>query len=389
MHEQPQAYDDGYWAFAADALLQRLDAVAHEAAGVRQGQDIEFVHRMRVASRRLRSAIAIFDDCLSSGGFSGFKKPIRRITRELGAARDIDVQLEALESFLKHDPDPAHQPGIERLMLRLHQQREKLQVRVVEAIGRLEASTVWQEMQRPLRELAVRANLRGVRRESRALRHSATRAINLELEGLLGFEPYIEQPDRVDELHQMRIAAKKLRYCIEIFAPLFTGAGALDEFLSAAKEIQKVLGAIHDCDVWGQMLPVFLEDERQRTFEYFGHTRHFARLASGIDFMRAEKTRERAEHYEEFLTYWKELRARGVWEKLHRVLNHPHSAGLHDHGAAKADAPAHAAGSGPAAIEIPARLPDALIAARHTSHAGVAATGNGGSAESSAELGGT
>src|SRR5579862_645018 len=134
MHEQPQAYDDGYWAFAADALLQRLDAVAQESIGVRQGQDIEYVHRMRVASRRLRSAISIFEACLASGGFSGFKKPIRRITRELGAARDIDVQLEALGEFTEQDPEPAHRPGIERLMLRLRQQREKMQSRVVEAI---------------------------------------------------------------------------------------------------------------------------------------------------------------------------------------------------------------------------------------------------------------
>ena len=105
-----------------------------------------------------------------------------------------------------------------------------------------------------------------------------------ELEGLLSHEPYIEQPERSEELHQMRIAAKKLRYSIEIFAPLFDGA--LDEQLATAKEVQKILGEIHDCDVWITTLPDFIDEERERTEEYFGHTRQFGRIAAGLEFFR-------------------------------------------------------------------------------------------------------
>ena len=324
---EEHTYDDGYWAFAADALLQRLDAVAQETAGVRLGQDIEYVHRMRVASRRLRSALTIFEPCLEAGGLHGFQKPIRRVTKELGAARDIDVQLEALTDFINSDPDKSHRPGIERLMLRLQQQRNKMQLRVVAEIDRLLASPVWQDMQRPLRELTVRANLRGTRRESKALRHSAARSVTQELEGLLAHEPYIEQPERSEELHQMRIAAKKLRYSLEIFAPLYSGA--LNEPLATAKEVQKILGDIHDCDVWIGSLPLFVEEERQRTEDYFGHCRQFGRIASGLDYFRAEKIRERQKHYEKFVNYWREVKALGVWEKLHHALTHAHATAAH------------------------------------------------------------
>jgi CHAD domain-containing protein len=318
-----QQFDDGYWAFAADALLQRLDAMGLETDGVRKGEDIEFVHRMRVASRRLRSAIAIFDACLISGGLQGFKKPIRRVTRELGAARDIDVQLEALVEFMKSDLDPAHLPGLERLELRLRQQRQQLQDRVVAAIDRLQGSVVWVDMQRPLREIGVRAQLRGIKPDSNQLRGCAVAAIALELEGLLSHETYIEQPSKVEELHQMRIAAKKLRYTIEVFAPLFDKT--LNEGLAAAKEAQKILGEIHDCDVWIQMLPVFHDQERERTQAYFGHLRHFNRMAAGIEHMCQEKVRERAGHYEEFVAFWRETRAHSTWEKFHKTLYLPRS----------------------------------------------------------------
>jgi CHAD domain-containing protein len=52
---------EGYCPFIADALLERMKAMAGEIAGVRDpGDDIEHVHRMRVASRRVRSALSMF-----------------------------------------------------------------------------------------------------------------------------------------------------------------------------------------------------------------------------------------------------------------------------------------------------------------------------------------
>jgi len=56
--------DESFCLFGAEAVLKRLEALEQEINGVCKADDIECVHRMRVASRRLRSTFAIFEECL-------------------------------------------------------------------------------------------------------------------------------------------------------------------------------------------------------------------------------------------------------------------------------------------------------------------------------------
>ena len=73
------------------------------------------------------------------------------------------------------------------------------------------------------------------------------------LDEMLNFEPFIDKVDRVFELHQMRIAAKRLRYCMEIFQAVITNYTAYGKEFSKATEqikaLQEHLGEIHDADV--------------------------------------------------------------------------------------------------------------------------------------------
>ncbi|HET7776039.1 MAG TPA: CHAD domain-containing protein, partial [Azospira sp.] len=56
--------DDGVCVFGALLLHRYLDALIQEVDGVRTAEDIECIHRMRVATRRLRAALPLFSDCL-------------------------------------------------------------------------------------------------------------------------------------------------------------------------------------------------------------------------------------------------------------------------------------------------------------------------------------
>lgn len=314
------ASNASYDLFGADALLKRLQALMQEVEGVRKAEDIEFIHRMRVASRRLRTALSLFQDSLPPREFDAWRKQIRRVTRALGAARDTDVQLLFLQTFLDglSAEEKAYRPGIERLLLRWRQRRACLQADVTRALDRLEASRTAERMGQLLRERLVEARMQQVSVTAPSVYLRAYRAISLRLEELLAFDAYVYRPDCMAELHAMRIAAKRLRYTLEVFAPLYPDG--LKEPLRIVRAIQEMVGDIHDCDVWVAGLPQFLQEERARTIEYFGHARSFGRLARGILYLQQNRQQQRSRRYQEFVELWQKALKEGVWDNLRQTI---------------------------------------------------------------------
>lgn len=68
--------------------------------GAKEGTDIEFVHDMRVTSRRLRAAMDNFADCFPKVPFKKHYKKVKAITRTMGAVRDLDVLIVRFENEL-------------------------------------------------------------------------------------------------------------------------------------------------------------------------------------------------------------------------------------------------------------------------------------------------
>jgi CHAD domain-containing protein len=79
------------------------------------------------------------------------------------------------------------------------------------------------------------------------LRENAERIIEVRADEVRSFSPAVLDPLNVEALHDMRIAAKRLRYVLELTAPVF-GEGAASA-AKRAKKLQDLLGEIHDCDV--------------------------------------------------------------------------------------------------------------------------------------------
>ncbi len=91
-----------------------------------------------------------------------------------------------------------------------------------------------------------------------ALADNAERIVRTRLAELCDFMPAAADPLEVEALHDMRIAAKRLRYVLEITAPCF-GPYA-EAAIRHTKELQDLLGEIHDCDVGRPDVEAFREE---------------------------------------------------------------------------------------------------------------------------------
>jgi CHAD domain-containing protein len=311
--------DENTRLFGTNLLRKHLLALQQEIDGVRLAQDIEYIHRMRVASRRLRSALPLFSGYFPPKKVRFWQKEIRGITQALGNARDTDVQIDLLNKILAEVDQERLRAGIRRLHLRLSQQRSKLQLKVVRSLEEMTVSGMIVEMSDYLRPdpLLSDESLTFTSPLYRLARFSIQKC----LDEFLSYEKIVLFPDRVSELHAMRIAAKKLRYVMETFAPLYPEG--LKPFLIAVRKAQETLGNIHDCDVWAQILPSFIENERKRIFKFYGTENPFNWLVPGFTFFQNNRAVERQSQYDDFLQNWQNWRDVALWDNLHEVLNLP------------------------------------------------------------------
>jgi CHAD domain-containing protein len=119
----------------------------------------------------------------------------------------------------------------------------------------------------------------------------------------------------------MRIAAKGLRYTLEIFAPLYPGELAV--YLQVVKSGQELLGDLHDCDVWTTLLPRFIEQERDRVLTFYGHMNPFHPLVPGLAFFQENRAQQRGQKFREFRTAWEQWQANDPWSELHKAVMIP------------------------------------------------------------------
>jgi CHAD domain-containing protein len=227
-----------------------LETRFEEMYGFRQAaldwSDPEGVHSMRVASRRLRSALRDFMPFLRQRGLTSVLKQTKSIAAALGEVRDQDVALMALEKIEKQ-ASPEVSSALKQLIderkeLR-EESREKLNsVLVVNRMNdarsdfmtRIEAAT------------AVRKT-RGQAEQLTFLKMSAAVIVD-RLKELEELSDSLYKPFDIEPLHDMRIAAKRLRYAMELFSQSCNRS--LQTFAKNAARLQTALGEVHDCDIW-------------------------------------------------------------------------------------------------------------------------------------------
>jgi CHAD domain-containing protein len=230
----------------------------HEA-GAKLGQDVEDLHDMRVATRRMRAALQVFGDYLDKKAWAPFDKGLRRTGRILGEVRDLDVFWEKTQRYLDNLPPErrsdlaplqavwktAYDQAHERLLSYLDSDRylnfkesfsEFLKTHVVDApLGLNDAPVL----------------------KPRRLRHIAPVILYQGLANMSAFEEWMTGPNvPLTRLHQLRIASKGLRYSLEFLEEVL-GPEA-KELIKEMKRLQDHLGDLQDAVVASNLLRDFL-----------------------------------------------------------------------------------------------------------------------------------
>ena len=165
------------------------------------------------------------------------------------------------------------------------------------------------------------------------LLENAARIVRVRLDEMRSFAPAALDPERSTEQHDLRIAAKRLRYVLE--ATGFCFGSAADAARRRARDVQDVLGDLHDCDV---MLPrVTAHVERLRT-EDAATVRERAGGARDLDVSLAARAPHRTSYrglevlavhvearrgllFNRFVELWGELESNGTWERLEQAID--------------------------------------------------------------------
>ncbi len=250
-------------------ILTRWREMMSYRDGTLLGEDIEELHSMRVSSRRLRAAMDAFEGAFPRKTFRPLLRQVKEITDVLGDARDLDVAIERLSRSrhrharrrapghrgpgraLPRPTAPPRAPRSRRLFARLDNERFE------ERLARYMAKHTGIRLQR-LEPTAARgltvAKPRPVKGldPDRRIRPNARQVLAVRIDEVYSFDGLVADPANVKELHDLRIACKRLRYLLEIFAIAF--AEDLEPFIDEVKGLQDLLGDIHDCDVQIPML---------------------------------------------------------------------------------------------------------------------------------------
>jgi CHAD domain-containing protein len=276
--------------------------------GTRLGLDAEYLHDMRVASRRIRAALRLFNKALPPRRCRSFTADFKWVGRSLGAVRDLDVYLLYLEGELEKVCAPLAGAAAPYLAY-LQQCREKARAAMLRMLSSKRYAALverfgrWLEMGPPRQPSAPEA--------TRPVAARARKLVRKRLRRVLKDGRALGRGSPDAELHSFRIRCKRLRYACEFFADLY-GTTA-ETFAARVKSLQDILGAHQDAVVARERLAAYASGLDGSA----GADRHqheaMNRLAE-INRKRASRTRAR------FVKAWRRFDRKHVRRPLKRKM---------------------------------------------------------------------
>ena len=229
----------------AGLYRKRVRALAREVEHIHQG-DVDALHRLRVASRRLRELLPLVRFDRDTG--RKLRRRLRKATRRLGAVRELDVLAGLIQELRGHPRYRAS--ALKQVAASVAEARAAAREELAAKLSTSKMARLTRRLNQAAEHVEAEEKTRKGRRateaahawiwalDAREVRRASQLLSSIENAGAL----YVPEP-----LHQVRLAIKKLRYAAELRAAAPGGPPTSD--LRALRSAQGVLGHLHDVEV--------------------------------------------------------------------------------------------------------------------------------------------
>ena len=287
-------------------LLTRFEELYgfHEVA--LDWSDPEGVHSMRVASRRLRSALRDFTPYLRKRALTSVQKELKRIAHALGKVRDQDVAIMALEKMVGHGP-AEFSPALKQFVDTKREVRDRSREELKATLQQTELKQLESDFIASIDQATATRDHSKPQITFQEMSHVIILGRLKELEKL---SRGLFQPSEIETLHDMRIAAKRLRYAVELFQQCWRRSIA--GYAKRTARIQTALGDVHDCDVWMESVgEAIINARKQKQHDQ----------VAALMWLLSHLVKVRTKHLRQALARWREWETQEVSDKLRTVLS--------------------------------------------------------------------
>jgi CHAD domain-containing protein len=287
-------------------LVTRFEEVYAFQETALDWSDPEGVHSMRVASRRLRSALRDFTPYLRKRGVNSIQKRLKNLANALGEVRDYDVAIMALEEIEKRAPadvSPTLKQFIDTKKNRREQAREELKA----ALDKTQLDQLQSDF---VTAVDAATSTKGSQPDTQITYLRMSRAVILDLlKELEKLSSDLFKPFEIESLHEMRIAAKRLRYAVELFQRCW--GRSISTYAKRAARVQTALGDLHDCDVWIESFGKSINEARKQKQD--------AQIAAYV-WLLGYFVKLRTKHLRRAFAEWSKWEAQDLGGKLRELL---------------------------------------------------------------------
>ena len=227
---------------------------AHEG-GTRLGEDPEELHDMRVATRRMRSALKFFEDALPEEA-GHFRDELKFFAGVLGEVRDLDVQIEQLRTWISEADEENREP-LSKIVDVLEKRRAAAREDLLEALD----SGRYERLESSFADFLQRGPVAG------GYADEPVRAVALDLLS----QPHrkwhksaerVNETSHPEEYHDLRKKGKRFRYALEFLSGVY-GEKTIGKIVRPLKDLQDGLGRHQDLIVSGDLLKQLATESRR------------------------------------------------------------------------------------------------------------------------------